>query len=150
MKSTDKNLKCGFCHRSKPETNVLIAGIDTYICDKCIKQADQVINEQLNNKTSERYSEEKLVTQELDESIRKKPISSRDVEFYYNILKTFSYMASALYIIKFSLHYFFNLKLGTTEDNIISFFWYIILLMTCYLIIKIMPNLIFKLKEGEK
>jgi len=32
-------LECSFCGRKKPETNLLIAGIDSHICDKCIEQA---------------------------------------------------------------------------------------------------------------
>jgi ATP-dependent Clp protease ATP-binding subunit ClpX len=32
-------LECSFCGRKKPETNLLIAGIDAHICDKCIEQA---------------------------------------------------------------------------------------------------------------
>ena len=29
-------LECSFCGRKKPETQLLIAGIDAHICDKCI------------------------------------------------------------------------------------------------------------------
>ena len=32
-------LKCSFCGREKPDTNMLIAGLDAHICDRCIEQA---------------------------------------------------------------------------------------------------------------
>jgi ATP-dependent Clp protease ATP-binding subunit ClpX len=33
------------CGRKKPETQLLIAGIDAHICDKCIEQAHGVLEE---------------------------------------------------------------------------------------------------------
>lgn len=40
-------LECSFCGRKKPETNLLIAGIDSHICDKCIEQAHGIVLEEL-------------------------------------------------------------------------------------------------------
>jgi len=40
-------LECSFCGRKKPETNLLIAGIDAHICDKCIEQAHGIVVEEL-------------------------------------------------------------------------------------------------------
>jgi len=40
-------LECSFCGRKKPETNLLIAGIDAHICDKCIEQAHGIVIEEL-------------------------------------------------------------------------------------------------------
>ena len=40
-------LQCSFCGRKKPETNLLIAGIDAHICDKCIEQAHGIVLEEL-------------------------------------------------------------------------------------------------------
>lgn len=40
-------LECSFCGRKKPETNLLIAGIDSHICDKCIEQAHGIVVEEL-------------------------------------------------------------------------------------------------------
>ena len=42
-----EKLECSFCGRKKPETNLLIAGIDAHICDKCIEQAHGIILEEL-------------------------------------------------------------------------------------------------------
>ena len=40
-------LECSFCGRKKPETNLLIAGIDSHICDRCIEQAHGIVLEEL-------------------------------------------------------------------------------------------------------
>ena len=40
-------LECSFCGRKKPETNLLIAGINAHICDKCIEQAHGIVLEEL-------------------------------------------------------------------------------------------------------
>jgi ATP-dependent Clp protease ATP-binding subunit ClpX len=42
-----EKLECSFCGRKKPETNLLIAGIDAHICDRCIEQAHGIILEEL-------------------------------------------------------------------------------------------------------
>ncbi|MFM1753915.1 MAG: hypothetical protein RLZZ236_854 [Bacteroidota bacterium] len=45
-------LECSFCGRKKPETNLLIAGIDAHICDKCIEQAHGIVLEELKSSGS--------------------------------------------------------------------------------------------------
>ena len=40
-------LECSFCGRKKPETSLLIAGIDAHICDKCIEQAHCIVLEEI-------------------------------------------------------------------------------------------------------
>jgi ATP-dependent Clp protease ATP-binding subunit ClpX len=48
-----KNMdKCSFCGREKNEVNLLIAGIDGHICDRCAEQAHSIIQEEVktNNK----------------------------------------------------------------------------------------------------
>ena len=40
-------LECSFCGRKKPETNLLIAGIDAHICDRCIEQAHGIVAEEI-------------------------------------------------------------------------------------------------------
>lgn len=42
-----QTLECSFCGRKKPETDLLIAGIDAHICDKCIEQAHGIVLEEL-------------------------------------------------------------------------------------------------------
>ncbi len=44
----DKNsqVKCSFCGREKKDTSVLIAGIEGYICDNCVTQAQGIVKEE--------------------------------------------------------------------------------------------------------
>ena len=45
-----KEIKCSFCGRDKSETYVLIAGITGHICDQCIQQAQNILNDEMNSK----------------------------------------------------------------------------------------------------
>ena len=45
-------LECSFCGRKKPETNLLIAGINAHICDRCIEQAHGIVLEELKSSGS--------------------------------------------------------------------------------------------------
>jgi ATP-dependent Clp protease ATP-binding subunit ClpX len=48
-----EKLECSFCGRKKPETNLLIAGLDSHICDRCIEQAHNIVLEEvINGETS--------------------------------------------------------------------------------------------------
>jgi ATP-dependent Clp protease ATP-binding subunit ClpX len=40
------DLNCSFCGRLKPETQLLIAGLDAHICDRCINQAHGIVQEE--------------------------------------------------------------------------------------------------------
>ena len=40
-------LECSFCGRKKPETNLLIAGINAHICDRCIEQPHGIVIEEI-------------------------------------------------------------------------------------------------------
>ena len=42
-----EKLECSFCGRQKPDTELLIAGIDAHICDKCIEQAYGIVAEEI-------------------------------------------------------------------------------------------------------
>ena len=41
-----EELNCSFCGRAKPQTQLLIAGLDAHICDKCIIQAHGIVKEE--------------------------------------------------------------------------------------------------------
>ena len=44
---SDKNeLNCSFCGRAKTDTQILVAGLDAHICEKCIDQASNIVNEE--------------------------------------------------------------------------------------------------------
>ncbi len=42
-----EELECSFCGRKKSETNLLIAGLDAHICDKCIEQAHGIVLDEI-------------------------------------------------------------------------------------------------------
>jgi ATP-dependent Clp protease ATP-binding subunit ClpX len=44
--------KCSFCGRKKDEVELLIAGMDGHICDRCIEQAHSIIEEEFKSKGS--------------------------------------------------------------------------------------------------
>ena len=45
--------QCSFCGKSKDEVIILIAGIEGYICESCVGQAQHIINEELNQQKKE-------------------------------------------------------------------------------------------------
>ncbi|MFY0688901.1 MAG: ATP-dependent Clp protease ATP-binding subunit ClpX [Cyclobacteriaceae bacterium] len=42
---------CSFCGRNKKDVDLMISGIHAHICDKCIAQAQQILNEELKTKS---------------------------------------------------------------------------------------------------
>lgn len=64
-----ENLECSFCGRKKPETNLLIAGLDAHICDRCIEQAHGIVAEE-----SRQAKNEDLFS----ELVLKKPMEIKD------------------------------------------------------------------------
>ena len=41
-----EELECSFCGKKKADTNLLIAGLDAHICDRCIVQAHGIVAEE--------------------------------------------------------------------------------------------------------
>jgi len=54
----EEELECSFCGRKKPETNLLIAGLDAHICDRCIEQAHGIVIDETKDLDSEDLSAE--------------------------------------------------------------------------------------------
>jgi ATP-dependent Clp protease ATP-binding subunit ClpX len=42
--------KCSFCGRTKDEVELLIAGMDGHICDRCIEPAYAIVEEEFKGK----------------------------------------------------------------------------------------------------
>ncbi|MGE0587417.1 MAG: ATP-dependent Clp protease ATP-binding subunit ClpX [Cyclobacteriaceae bacterium] len=42
---------CSFCGRNKKDVDLMISGIHAHICDKCVTQASQILQEEKKNKT---------------------------------------------------------------------------------------------------
>ncbi|AXT18964.1 ATP-dependent Clp protease ATP-binding subunit ClpX [Flavobacteriaceae bacterium AU392] len=56
-----EELECSFCGRKKPETNLLIAGLDAHICDRCIEQAHGIVVEESKDIVSDELSAELML-----------------------------------------------------------------------------------------
>jgi ATP-dependent Clp protease ATP-binding subunit ClpX len=54
-------LECSFCGRKKAETNLLIAGLDAHICDRCIEQAHGIVVEEALHSTNNELSKELML-----------------------------------------------------------------------------------------
>ncbi|HYX06485.1 MAG TPA: ATP-dependent Clp protease ATP-binding subunit ClpX [Bacteroidales bacterium] len=53
--------KCSFCGRDKKDTNLLIAGISGHICDSCIEQAYDIVQEETRVKSGFDFNQLKLL-----------------------------------------------------------------------------------------
>src|SRR3989337_1954707 len=47
---------CSFCGRSKKDVDLMISGIHAHICDKCVTQASQILQEEKKSKTEAGFS----------------------------------------------------------------------------------------------
>ncbi|TPN85999.1 ATP-dependent Clp protease ATP-binding subunit ClpX [Aquimarina algicola] len=56
-----EDLECSFCGRKKPETNLLIAGLDAHICDRCIIQAHGIVVEEAKDEETGELSSELML-----------------------------------------------------------------------------------------
>lgn len=56
-----EELECSFCGRKKPETNLLIAGLDAHICDRCIEQAHGIVVEESKQSGNSELSSELML-----------------------------------------------------------------------------------------
>ena len=73
--SKNEDINCSFCGRQKNEVGILIAGVTGHICDNCIEQAHQIVDEQSkHDKTKDKGIDFKLlapkeIKENLDEYI---------------------------------------------------------------------------------
>jgi len=56
-----EELECSFCGRKKPETSLLIAGLDAHICDRCIEQAHGIVLEESKESDNSELSAELML-----------------------------------------------------------------------------------------
>lgn len=61
---TKPGAKCSFCHKPKEQALVLISGIDAYICETCVEQAQIIIEEEIM--PFQKEQEEKLKVNPID------------------------------------------------------------------------------------
>ncbi len=61
MANKERSDKCSFCGRGKKDVNLLIAGIEGHICDRCAEQAYAIIQEELKKENTFDLSGVKLL-----------------------------------------------------------------------------------------
>ncbi|MCP1997542.1 ATP-dependent Clp protease ATP-binding subunit ClpX [Flavobacterium sp. HSC-61S13] len=59
-------MRCSFCGRPKSETNILIAGIDAHICDRCIEQGYGIVLEENTSADQDGLSQEVLLKKPME------------------------------------------------------------------------------------
>ena len=64
--SKEENLECSFCGRKKAETDLLIAGMDAHICDKCIEQAHGIVEEEISDAKSNSLSKDLILKKPIE------------------------------------------------------------------------------------
>lgn len=82
-----KNQRCSFCGRSKDEALILVAGLEGHICENCVEQAQQIIQEELN---SAQFSDEfnipsTLVPKDIKEFLDEYVIGQDEAKKYLSV-----------------------------------------------------------------
>ena len=57
---SNENYRCSFCGRDKTEALILIAGIEGHICEVCVEQAAEIVEEELHQRSTPGESSYKL------------------------------------------------------------------------------------------
>ncbi|MHB0754729.1 ATP-dependent Clp protease ATP-binding subunit ClpX [Polaribacter sp. M15] len=102
--SKEENLECSFCGRKKAETDLLIAGMDAHICDKCIEQAHGIVEEEISESKSSSLAKDLTL---------KKPLEIKDFLDQYIIGQTETKRAMAVAVYN---HYKRLLQEDTNDD----------------------------------
>ena len=56
-----QQITCSFCGRTKKDVDLMISGINAHICNYCINQAQQILEEELKIKTKDKSPEFTLI-----------------------------------------------------------------------------------------
>ncbi|MDT0648823.1 ATP-dependent Clp protease ATP-binding subunit ClpX [Autumnicola edwardsiae] len=99
-----EDLECSFCGRKKPETSLLIAGLDAHICDRCIEQAHGIVLEESRQGEAKELSSDLMLS-------KPKTIKSFLDEYVIGQEDTKKVMSVAVYN-----HYKRLLQPGTDDD----------------------------------
>lgn len=98
---------CSFCGRNKKDVDLMISGIHAHICDKCISQAQQILNEELKTKNTSESPKFNLI----------KPVDMKSHldEFVIGQDEAKKYMSVAVYN-----HYKRLMQVETKDDVVIE------------------------------
>lgn len=78
MRRSKQSYRCSFCGKDKSEALILIAGIDGHICEVCVEQAVDIIEEELyGSKKAEEQPKKDSAEFNLPESV-----TPRDIKDY--------------------------------------------------------------------
>ncbi|MEA1887995.1 MAG: ATP-dependent Clp protease ATP-binding subunit ClpX [Bacteroidota bacterium] len=78
--------KCSFCGRQKDEVNLLIAGLDGHICDRCIEQAHNIVIEELGSKSDFKLEDVNLLKpEEIKKFLDSYVIGQEDAKKYLSV-----------------------------------------------------------------
>ncbi len=55
MSKSSKISTCSFCGKAKSEAQLLVSGLDANICDNCVEQAQLIVNEEINKKSTTNF-----------------------------------------------------------------------------------------------
>lgn len=78
--------KCSFCGREKKDVNILIAGISGHICDNCINQAHDIIDEELKSTSDFDMDNVKLLKpKEINVFLDQYVIGQQDAKKYLSV-----------------------------------------------------------------
>ncbi|MEI6575962.1 MAG: ATP-dependent Clp protease ATP-binding subunit ClpX [Bacteroidota bacterium] len=72
--------KCSFCGRSRKEVNLLLDGMDAFICDHCVEQAGMIVKEEVHRKASSAMQFELLKPAEIKAHLDKYVIGQEDAK----------------------------------------------------------------------
>lgn len=61
MAEDNAQVTCSFCGRNKKDVDLMISGIHAHICDKCIVQAQQILQEEVKTKTASKNPKFNLI-----------------------------------------------------------------------------------------
>ena len=61
-----EELDCSFCGKKKADTNLLIAGIDAHICDRCIQQANGIVLEEAKQDKDSEFTSDVILKKPLE------------------------------------------------------------------------------------
>ncbi|HIN41054.1 MAG TPA: ATP-dependent Clp protease ATP-binding subunit ClpX [Flavobacteriales bacterium] len=67
--AVEKDAICSFCGRKKEDSEILIAGISGHICDVCVRQADAIVEEEVEKESAELLDLELKKPQEIKSHI---------------------------------------------------------------------------------
>ena len=100
-----EELDCSFCGKKKADTNLLIAGIDAHICDRCIEQANGIVIEESKQNKGDDFSSDVMLK-------KPKEIKAFLDDYIIGQEQTKKVMSVAVY------NHYKRLLQTTTEDDI--------------------------------